>query len=78
MALAACLALILAASLSGCGSSSSGDEPATQRLRLPGRDAVNSREAEGTIDSSNVAELKQAWSLPLTAQAPTAPTPPRR
>jgi outer membrane protein assembly factor BamB len=70
VALAACLALILVASLSGCGSSSSGDEPAKlSGSGYPGVDAVNSREAKGTIDSSNVADLEKAWSLPLTAQS---------
>lgn len=67
--LAACLALILAASLSGCGSSSSGDEPEFSGSGYPGVDAANSREAQGTIDSSNVADLEEAWSLPLTAQS---------
>jgi outer membrane protein assembly factor BamB len=68
-ALVAALALILAASLSGCGSSSSGDELSFNGSGYPGVDAVNSREAKGSIDSSNVSELEEAWSLPLTAQS---------
>ena len=69
VALTAVLALILAASLSGCGSSSSGDEVELTGSGYPGVDAANSREAKGTIDSSNVADLQEAWSLPLTAQS---------
>jgi outer membrane protein assembly factor BamB len=69
VALVAALALILAASLSGCGSSSSGEELSFDGSGYPGVDAVNSREAKGSIDSSNVAELEEAWSLPLTAQS---------
>ncbi len=67
----ACLiAVLLVAVLSGCGSSSSGDDgPKLDGSGYPGVDAVNSREAKGTIDSSNVAELEEAWSLPLTAQS---------
>jgi outer membrane protein assembly factor BamB len=69
VALVAALALILAASLSGCGSSSSGDELSLDGAGYSGVDAANSREAKGTIDSSNVAELEEVWSLPLTAQS---------
>ncbi len=69
VALVALLALILVASLSGCGSSSSGEELTLTGSGFPGVDAVNSRNAKGSIDSSNVAELGEAWSLPLTAQS---------
>ncbi len=63
------LAALLAA-LAGCGSSSSsGDQPSLSGSGYPGVDAVNSRNAEGSIDSSNVGELEEAWSLPLTAQS---------
>jgi len=71
----ACLAAVglaivaLMAALSGCGSSSSGDEPKLGGTGYPGVDAANSREAKGTIDSSNVNELDVAWSLPLTAES---------
>jgi outer membrane protein assembly factor BamB len=60
---------LLVAALSGCGSSSSGEEPKLEGSGYPGVDAANSREAKGTIDSSNVAELEEAWTLPLTAQS---------
>jgi outer membrane protein assembly factor BamB len=71
---AALLAILLVAiaavmALAGCGSSSSGDDLSFKGDAYPGVDAVNSREAEGTIDSSNVAELEPAWNLPLTAQS---------
>ena len=62
-------AVVLVAVLSGCGSSSSGDEAILDGSGYPGVDAANTREAKGTIDSSNVAELEEAWSLPLTAQS---------
>ncbi len=71
----ACLAgvglvlVVLAAALTGCGSSSSGEELKLEGSGYPGVDAANSRNAEGTIDSSNVADLEEAWSLPLTAQS---------
>jgi outer membrane protein assembly factor BamB len=69
MALVAILVLVVAASLSGCGSSSSGDELSFDGSGYPGVDAANSRQAKGSIDSSNVGELQEAWSLPLTAQS---------
>ncbi|MDX6595703.1 MAG: quinohemoprotein ethanol dehydrogenase [Solirubrobacterales bacterium] len=67
--MSALAALILVASLSGCGSSSSGKELTFDGSGYPGVDAANSREARGSIDSSNVSELKEVWSLPLTAQS---------
>ncbi len=62
--------VVLAAALAGCGgdSSSAGAEPTLEGSGYPGVDAANSRNAKGSIDSSNVAELEEAWSLPLTAQ----------
>jgi outer membrane protein assembly factor BamB len=69
VALLAALALVLTASLSGCGSSSSGEELKFDGAGFPGVDAVNSRQAQGSIDSSNVTQLEEAWSLPLTAQS---------
>jgi outer membrane protein assembly factor BamB len=63
------VAVALAGVLSGCGSSSSGDELELTGSGYPGVDAANSRNAEGSIDSSNVADLAEAWSLPLTAQS---------
>jgi outer membrane protein assembly factor BamB len=35
----------------------------------PGVDLANSRHAEGEIDRSNASTLKEAWSLPLSAQS---------
>jgi alcohol dehydrogenase (cytochrome c) len=60
---------MLVAALSGCGSSSSADEPQFTGSGYPSVDAANSREAKGSIDSSNVSELEEAWSLPLTAES---------
>ncbi len=57
------------AALSGCGSSSSGEGLELTGSGYPGVDAANSREAEGTIDSSNASELEVAWTLPLTAES---------
>lgn len=61
--------LIVAAVVVLLASSSSGGES----LELtgsgyPGVDTANTREAQGTIDSSNVAQLEEAWTLPLTAE----------
>jgi alcohol dehydrogenase (cytochrome c) len=63
------IAVVLIALLSGCGSSSSGDELELTGSGYPGVDPANSRNAKGSIDSSNVSELSEAWSLPLTAQS---------
>jgi outer membrane protein assembly factor BamB len=69
VALAALAALVLVASLSGCGGSSSAKDVEFTGSGFPGVDAANSRDAKGAIDSSNVAELEEAWSLALTAQS---------
>jgi outer membrane protein assembly factor BamB len=69
------VAVVLVAVFSGCGggddeSSASGDGgPKLEGDGYPGVDEANSRNAEGTIDSSNVAELEVAWTKPLTAQS---------
>lgn len=68
------VAIVLVAVFSGCGggdedSSAAGGEVKSGGTGYPGVDAANSREAKGTIDSSNVNELAEAWSLPLTAQS---------
>jgi alcohol dehydrogenase (cytochrome c) len=65
----AALLVLLIALAAGCGSSSSGEDLDLSGSGYPGVDAANSRNAEGTIDSSNVAELKEAWSLPLSAES---------
>lgn len=62
--------VVLVAALSGCGGeSSSSAEPKLEGSGYPGVDAANSRNAKGSIDSSNVNELEEAWSLPLTAES---------
>jgi len=63
------LAAVVLAVLSGCGSSSSGQELKLEGSGYPGVDAANSREAKGSIDSTNVADLEEAWSLPLSAES---------
>jgi outer membrane protein assembly factor BamB len=66
-------AVLLVAGFSGCGSddssSASGEEIKFVGTGYPGVDAANSREAKGSIDSSNVGELSEAWSMPLTAES---------
>jgi outer membrane protein assembly factor BamB len=51
------------------GSSSSGESLELTGSGYPGVDVTNTREAKGTIDSSNVSELAVAWTLPLTAES---------
>lgn len=50
-------------------SSSGGESLELTGSGYPGVDTANTREAKGTIDSSNVSQLEEAWSLPLTAQS---------
>jgi outer membrane protein assembly factor BamB len=62
-------ALLLVALATGCGSSSSsssdvsfsGDGP-------PGIDLANTRQAKGNIESGNVAQLAESWTLPIKGQ----------
>jgi outer membrane protein assembly factor BamB len=66
----ALLAVVAMAVLSGCGSSSSGDDLEFSGSGYPGVDPINSREVSGSsIDGTNASELEVAWSLPLTAQS---------
>jgi outer membrane protein assembly factor BamB len=65
----AILLLLLVAAAAGCGSSSSGEELHFSGSGYPGVDAANSREASGSIDSSNASELEEAWTMPLTAES---------
>lgn len=61
-------ALVLAAALAGCGSSSSGaDGPDFTGSGYPNVDLSNTRQVSGPIDSSTVTGLEQAWTLPITA-----------
>jgi alcohol dehydrogenase (cytochrome c) len=66
---AAFLLILIGLVASGCGSSSSGAGTELTGSGYPGVDVSNSREAKGTIDSSNVNELEVAWTLPLTAES---------
>lgn len=50
------------------GGSSSGNVSSSGDA-YPGVDLASSRHAEGEIDRSNASTLKEAWSLPLTAQS---------
>jgi outer membrane protein assembly factor BamB len=52
----------------GCGSSSSGNVQ-FNGSGYPGVDTANTRQAKGSIESTNVATLEEAWSLPLTAKS---------
>ncbi len=52
----------------GCGGSSSADL-AFSGSGYPGVDLANTRQVGGPIDSSNVAELEEAWTLPLIGQS---------
>ena len=54
--------------LAGCGSSSDGSDGEEANLTgsgFPGIDAANTRQAKGTIDSSNVTSLAEAWTAPI-------------
>lgn len=50
-------------------SSSSGGDLSLTGSGYPGVDSSNSRQAKGSINSSNASELEVAWTLPLTAQS---------
>lgn len=51
------------------GSSSSGEDLELTGSGYPGVDVANTRQAKGTIDSSNASQLKVAWTRPLTAKS---------
>jgi outer membrane protein assembly factor BamB len=59
----------LVALLSGCGGSSSAEDIEFTGSGYPGVDLANTRNVKAAIDSSNVAELEEAWTLPLEAQS---------
>ena len=63
------LAVVLVAAISGCGSSSSGDEREFTGSGYPGVDLANTRSLGGPINGSNVSDLEVAWTLPLEAQS---------
>ena len=62
------LVVAVAVPLSGCGSSDD-EASAGGGSGYPGVDLANTRNVEAAIDSSNVAELEEAWTLPLEAQS---------
>jgi outer membrane protein assembly factor BamB len=68
VALAALFALVLVASLSGCGSSSGGDVEFTGS-GYPNLDLASTRQGSGPIDGSNVGELEEAWTLPIKGES---------
>ena len=63
-------ALALGALVVGCGSSSSSSSSAHDLTgdAYPNIDLQGSRHAKGTIDSGNVNQLKEAWSVPIEGQ----------
>src|SRR4051812_23823708 len=74
------IALVLAAVVTGCGGGggdsatgsgggSGSGEVSFEGDAYAGVDLASSRHAEGEIERANVAKLKQAWSLPLSAQS---------
>jgi alcohol dehydrogenase (cytochrome c) len=66
-ALAALAAALLA--LAGCGSSSSGaGDHSFTGDGYSNIDLASTREAKGTIDTGNVAQLDQSWTLPIEGQ----------
>jgi len=62
------IAAIVVASL-GSGSSTSTEGLALAGSGYPNTNLANTRYSTGPIDSSNVANLQSAWSLPLTAKS---------
>ena len=65
---AAVAAIAVVAMLTGCSSSSSGGPPLTGS-GYPNVDASNTRYVGGPINSSNVATLASAWTLPITTKS---------
>jgi len=65
--LAVAMTLALGALAAGCGSSSSSSSSDHNftGTAYPGIDIANTRQAKGEIDSSNVNQLKESWSLPI-------------
>jgi alcohol dehydrogenase (cytochrome c) len=58
-------ALVAAALLAGCGSSSPSAPPDYSGSGYPGTDLASTRQAKGTIESGNVDQLEVAWKVPL-------------
>ncbi|HSR94543.1 MAG TPA: PQQ-binding-like beta-propeller repeat protein, partial [Solirubrobacterales bacterium] len=66
---AAVLVAAACALLSACGSSSSGGSVSFKGTGYPNVDLANSRDAKGTIKSSNVSELQTAWTSPIPGES---------
>src|SRR3954469_8018496 len=65
------LALAIGALAVGCGSSSSSSSSSEQNLTGDGQpniDLAGNREAKSQINSGNVSQLKEAWSIPVEGQ----------
>src|SRR3954464_8699907 len=65
------LALAIGALGVGCGSSSSSSSSSEQNLTGDGQpniDLAGNREAKSQINSGNVSQLKEAWSIPVEGQ----------
>jgi outer membrane protein assembly factor BamB len=63
--------LLVLAFAAGCGGSSdNGGEVNFTGSGYPGIDAANTRQAHGTVDSSNVTSLEQAWTTPIKGVGP--------
>lgn len=67
----AAVALVAAsgALLAACGSSSSADSMSYDGSGYPNGDLANTRNMSGSIDASNVKQLKTAWTLPIPGQS---------
>jgi outer membrane protein assembly factor BamB len=65
------LALAIGALVVGCGSSSSSSASSERNLTGDGQpniDLAGDREAKSEIDSGNVSQLKEVWSIPIEGQ----------
>ncbi len=60
--------LLAGAVAAGCGSSSSSGETSFTGNAYPGVDLANTREVKSKIDSGNVTQLQESWSLPIEGQ----------
>lgn len=58
-------AIAVAVVLGGCGSSSSKPSASLTGSGYPGVDAANTRHVTGSIDSSSVSTLSEAWTAPI-------------
>ncbi len=67
--LALAVAVAVGVLVAGCGSSSdSGGDSNLTGDALPGIDLANTREVKSQIESGNVNQLKEVWSLPIEGQ----------